>query len=317
MDEELQRRVRDLEQKLSQMRDEIEARRRKDTYTMASLGKQNLQNNVTMDLMLAQNLVWNSSFEMPKSGVQPAYWTAGVSSTEQAFIGMVSLKLAPSQVSAQTSDAYIPTAAFGGEQIRVTFAQYGGTLRCEVIDQSGTVMLSHDFNPTDSWYNGRRTFTLKPGLATSVHLRFTNVDTTNPVYIDAVQIEPDVLRKWPSLYFDGPKSGAYASEAIGGFALGLSAVAVAMKTAGLTVTSTDDLTASIVGAISAVATVALNNRIELAYTEAVNWYLGAVISDILNLFQATAIENATSGDIADPLIGTIETSAVVELNPPS
>lgn len=215
-DEELQRRLQFLERKLAQMEDEAAIQRRKDAYTMATLGKRNLQNNVTMDLMFAGNLVWNSSFEMPSVGVLPTYWTGGVSSAEQAFVGTVSLKLTTGQSSEQTSGAYIPVAAFGGEKVRVTFAQLGGMVRCEIIDQSGIAMLSDDFNLADSWYNGRRTMTVKPGTATSVHLRFTNIDSTNAVYIDAVQVEADILKKWPSLYTDGPKSGAYASEATGG-----------------------------------------------------------------------------------------------------
>lgn len=212
-DEELQQRVRSLEARLTRLQDELDENRRKDAYIMRTIGKQNLQHNLTQDLMFAGNLVWNSSFEMPTTGVLPNHWTAGVSSIENAFIGMVSLKLIAGQSSEQTLAAYIPVTAFGDEQIRVTFAQLGGSVRVEIIDQSGIAMLSHDFNQTDSWYNGRRTLTVQPGSATSVHLRFTCIDTVNPVYIDAVQVEPDVLRKWPSLYMDGPKSGAYASEA--------------------------------------------------------------------------------------------------------
>lgn len=208
----LRRQVRELEDKdqarnkqMKGIEDELDMLRRRLMYQLGNLGPQNMLPTFTYDLKYYKNLVFNSSFESPGPLRKPRHWTVGICSPDAAWYSTCSLLLKPGEVSEQELLAYIPLSYYGGGPTRVSFAHKFASLKLEIVDDLNLVMYTEQVPWVKDWPQGRITFVFNPGNVLNFRLRFTNTDTVDG-YIDAVQVEPDLVKHWPSLYSDGPFS---------------------------------------------------------------------------------------------------------------
>jgi phage minor structural protein len=180
------------------------------------------------------NKILNSGFEhyFVHSGAtaqypgRPLYWAGdGVCTTWANFEGDVSLELMAGQAIEQgmldaANHAGADPAWWQSLQTRVSFRQKGAAARVWVrrvsdnlpytlTDNSGAMPRTGaflDFSSVDNWENGLRTFFFQPTAGDGrVKVCFQNIGTS-PLYLDAVQIEPDFTGRWPSFYTPGPRS---------------------------------------------------------------------------------------------------------------
>lgn len=194
-----------LQKKVRGIADELELARRRSLYQLATIGPENLVDTLTTDIKFYKNLIYNSSFENPAPNRTPKFWTAGKTDASAAWYSTCSLKLIPGEVAEQTLAAYIDPAWYMRGETRVTFVHKFGDLRCSVVNDLGEILVANDYDYAEDWPLGKVTFVFDPGNAAKIFLRFQNIDTTFDAYVDAVQLEPNLM-PWPSLYSDGPFS---------------------------------------------------------------------------------------------------------------
>lgn len=166
-----------------------------------------------------KNMVHNSQFELfDRTTNKPLYWSGtGVSDANSSFFGTVSLRLDPGK--SMTTSAEINPQWYADtsvERTRVSFYRKNGQVRVEVLlndnlpavimDEAGNEAGSIAYPRTANWNNSRASISFAHGDATECKIRFTNIDTVESAYIDAVQLEPDFTGFWPSFYTDGPNS---------------------------------------------------------------------------------------------------------------
>lgn len=168
------------------------------------------------------NKCWNSSFEgFDETTKRPKYWSGGVSDNAATYDNTYAMKLTPGQSSQQIEEdgeGLADPAWWNHINTRISFKQKHGAVRVSVhrysdnvaltlINEKGNRSTYIDYLYAVDWPAGYRTFAVEnqPGTG-KIYLKFTNIDSTNSVYIDAVQIEPDFTGKWPSFYTHGPRS---------------------------------------------------------------------------------------------------------------
>lgn len=213
--DDLQSRIEALDAELGRLRVQVlgangrsDAERRAEQYRNSLLSVEQMRPDFTSSLKAYKNMVYNSSFEAGTLGGAADYWSGGTISEEAAWYGTYSLKLAPGEVVTQTEPAWVVPSWLQIQRVRVSFWHKVGRLRVELLDETGAVVAAHDYARAADWPEGRRQFTVTPRGDRKVYLRFTNLESAGGqyCYLDAVQLEPDLSGKWPSLYTDGPHS---------------------------------------------------------------------------------------------------------------
>lgn len=176
------------------------------------------------------NKIINSGFERFRPGeTSPMYWTGdGVVTADSNFDGTYSLQLEPGEYIEQgILDDGVTSAGpdpdwWSAQQTRAAFKHKGGAVRVKVLlvsddsthtltdnsDEDNEVSGSYiDYSAVENWEDGHHTFYFQPEAgAGRVKLRFENVDPTDSLYLDSIQMEPDFTGKWPSIYTYGPRS---------------------------------------------------------------------------------------------------------------
>lgn len=214
MDADLQKRIDALENalfevssQLAHVREQRDIDRRDFLYRLSVIGPENLRSDLPANLRFYKNLCRNSSFEQPgTAGAKPTDWTGGVLSPDASWYGTHSLKLTTGQTSQQEPAALVTATWYNSKATWVVYRHKFGAVRCEVLTDTGTVIYTKNETYVSDWPDGQVAFLFQPGTAAKFGIRFTNIDPSQDVYIDAVQIEPDFNGKFPSIYADGPFS---------------------------------------------------------------------------------------------------------------
>jgi hypothetical protein len=169
-----------------------------------------------------KNMIWNSSFERfdPTTRI-PQYWTSGEATASSSFDNTHSMKLDVGQMSeqSQSSGGYNPRpdpAWWDNRRTRISFFKKGGDVQVQVFsefdfspfvltDENGETKNYYNTGHSNSWEDGRYTFSFEPTKPGRIWMRFSNIGGS-AAYIDAVQMEPDFNGKYPSFYTNGPYS---------------------------------------------------------------------------------------------------------------
>ncbi len=163
-----------------------------------------------------KNMCWNSSFEVFNSEGKPAYWDGGISSSDSNFFGTWSLKLEPTETSISTGWINPQWYNDVSTKTRVSFHKKFGAVRVSVLDgdnlpftltdENGNTGTYIDYVYNENWIPPAYTVSFTHGSATSIKVKFENIDATNDSYIDGVIVEPDYTGRRPSFYSDGVNS---------------------------------------------------------------------------------------------------------------
>lgn len=169
-----------------------------------------------------KNMCKNSQFEVFDSSTLSAkHWIGGIVTSDSSFYNTYSLKLTPSETTIQADSAIVNPQFYTGissnNSTRVSFHKKGGMLQIKVLDvETNTYLTLKDENNNSStsiiypynenWIPESYTISFNHSTTTGFKVEFTNVDSTNNAYIDAVIIEPDYTGKRPSVYSDGVDS---------------------------------------------------------------------------------------------------------------
>lgn len=184
------------------------------------------------------NMVINSGFEQIHAFIEgpnldrypgvPRFWqTSGKCTTWSKWEGDMSLELMPGEVAEQgfVDDGVTHAGADPGwwnsMQTRVSFQQKGSDIRVwvrKVSDNTPYELVDNIINPpligteltygpAANWGDSLRSFSFQPTPGDGkVKICFQNVGNA-VLNLDAIQMEPDFIGKWPSFYTPGPRSG--------------------------------------------------------------------------------------------------------------
>lgn len=170
-----------------------------------------------------KNFVYNSSFErFDAMTKKPHYWTGGKFTSQSSFDETGSLELAPGEMTEQEkgdSNTFMPRVDpewWGSTQGRVSFMKKGGPIQVQLFheadfsplvltNEEGESSTAYNTGSSDNWQHGRYTFSFVVAKPGRIWMRFTSM-SSSPLWLDAVQLEPDFNKKYPSFYSHGPYS---------------------------------------------------------------------------------------------------------------
>lgn len=198
------------------------------------------------------NKCWNSGFENYDTTTNvPFYWEGCTVSEEAVWEGSVSAEIPPDGVLKQKAmgwEGYIYPEWWEFQTTRVSFRYKSSGLRVgifrsdtnilipviytyeeeeTIIDENGeeqTVTVEHteevdyiDYPYAENWDTGLANFSFNSyevPAGVGLYIVIQNMSSSNSLFVDAVQVEPDFTGKWPSIYSEGPKSSPMGSVSV-------------------------------------------------------------------------------------------------------